>query len=80
MYINAYRCKAVGLTVNEVNCLEFAASKAPDEKLMAQLFAAIPLKLERYGLIEKTVDGVWQITAAGLVKLNAVLPARREAA
>lgn len=76
MYINAYRCKAVGLSVNEVKCLAFTANESPDEQAMIQQFSlAIPRKLERHGLLVKTVDGLWQLTAAGQSKLNTCLPA-----
>ncbi len=72
MYINAYKCRAVGLTINEAKCLAFASSQ-PDEELMAKLYSSIPQRLERYGMLE-LIAGIWYLTETGIAKLNACAP------
>ncbi len=72
MYINAYKCRAVGLTINEAKCLVFASSE-PDEETMQNKFDSIPARLERYGMME-LVTGVWSLTSLGISKLNACVP------
>lgn len=76
MYINAYKCRAVGLTINEVKCMLFASSE-PNEELMEKMYSSIPVRLERYGLIE-LVGGTWYLTGAGQKKLDLCVPQKRE--